>query len=97
MKIPQWIFDDLKNKLKELLITSISSITYDGPEEWACETDNGTLHVQFSVSVDGNMGTFYLKIYNYTENIRITDFETDNPELVLQGAGEFKSKYINRM
>ena len=94
MKMPQWIFDDLKNKLKELLITPISPITCDDPEEWACKTDNGTLRVQFSVNIDENMDTFYVKIYNCTKNTRITDFETDNPELVFQEAEKFKSKYI---
>ena len=65
MKMPQWIFDDLKNKLKKLLITPISPITCDDPEEWACKTDNGDFRVQFSVSIDENMDTFYqlCKVY----------------------------------
>ena len=94
MKMPQWIFDDLKNKLKELLVTPISPIACDDPEEWACETDNGIFRVQFSVSIDENMDIFYVKVYNYTKKTRITDFETDNPELVFQEAEKFKSKYI---
>lgn len=69
MKITQWIFDDLRNKLKELLLTPISPIVYDAPDEWACETDNSPFRVQFSVSINENMDTFYVKIDNCSEDI----------------------------
>ena len=84
---------DLKNKLEDILGKPISC---DDPDEWAYETDNGTLRVQFSVSINENMDKFYVEIFNYTENIPIKDFEADNPKSVLQAAREFKSKYINR-
>ena len=80
MEIPQWIIDNLKNKLVETLSTlsTFMSCNDDRPYEWAWDADNGTLHMQFSVHINENMDTIYIEIYNYTENTRITKFETDN-------------------
>ena len=96
MKITQWIFDHLKNKLTELLITPISPIVCDDRDEWTCETDNGTFRVQFSVSINENMDTFYVEIDNCSEDIQITCLKMTDPELVLQEAENFKSQYIDQ-
>lgn len=91
MQIPQFIIDDLKNQLVEILSTLSTSMPCDDVYEWAWSVDNKML---FEVRIE-NMDTIYVNIHRNLENVTIPVLKTSDPEKVLQKARKFKSKYID--
>ena len=82
MKIPKWRISDLRNKLMEEFKSLSLTMSCDDPREWAWNKDTYT---HFSVRAEDTI--YWVEIYE--DGILKHQYETDDPEKVIQDAKEF--------